>query len=50
MRKFKIPYDKKKNKFDIIDIESHGSSIKFIEYAIKAAKDGGLIMATFTDL
>lgn len=41
---------KKTDKLDIIDLENHGSSLEYIEYAIRAVSDNGLVMATFTDL
>ncbi|KRX00828.1 hypothetical protein PPERSA_02007 [Pseudocohnilembus persalinus] len=47
--KFRIPFHLD-DKLDIIDIDSHGSSLDHIEFAIRGAKQGGLIMATFSDL
>jgi len=37
-------------KYDVIDLDAQGSSITYIDAAIKAIAEGGLIGATFTDL
>lgn len=40
----------KENQFDVIDLDPYGSCSIFIDSAVQAIKDGGLMLVTCTDL
>ena len=37
-------------KFDVIDLDPYGSAVEFLDCAVKAIDDGGLLCVTCTDL
>lgn len=41
--------EKKKN-FDVIDLDPYGTAAPFIDAAVQAVADGGLLCVTCTDL
>ena len=45
-----LPKNSGKYKYQIIDIECTGSSLPYVDYAIQALDQDGLLCLTFTDL
>lgn len=41
---------KEKKFFDVIDLDPYGTAVPFLESAINALADGGLLAVTFTDM
>ena len=48
----KIMYDSKNrpDKFDVIDLDPYGAPTVFLDSAVQAVKDGGLLLVTCTDM
>jgi len=44
------PYSAPRKRFDCIDIDPFGSPVPFLDSAIRALRDGGLLAATATDM
>ena len=41
---------KDKTLFDVVDLDPYGTAVPFLESAIQALADGGLLCVTFTDM
>lgn len=41
---------KKEQRFDAIDLDPYGCPSKFLDSAVQAIKDGGLLLVTATDM
>lgn len=41
---------REKRLFDVIDLDPYGTAVPFLESAIQAMADGGLLAVTFTDM
>ncbi len=41
---------KDKKFYDVVDLDPYGTAVPFLESAIQAISDGGLLAVTFTDM
>lgn len=45
-----LMYQHRKNRFDIIDLDPYGCPSIFLDSAVQAIEDGGLLLVTATDM
>lgn len=47
-----LMYERKRDKdwYDVIDLDPYGTAVPFLDSAIQACANGGMICVTFTDL
>jgi tRNA (guanine26-N2/guanine27-N2)-dimethyltransferase len=41
---------REKRLFDVVDLDPYGTAVPFLESAIQAMADGGMLAVTFTDM